>query len=95
MGALISKQQQVAVQERQRTLSIHPDDWRGKHYNEVVAFLKQKYPGIHVTVQAEKTDAGGADLREFERPLSFQEGDAHIVIVYNAVKETILGFYEA
>jgi hypothetical protein len=92
MGALFSKRQREPADERQRTLSIHPEDWRGKHYSEVVTFLKQKYAGVHVSSQAEKADAL---TMEFERPLSFQEGDAHIVIVYDAVKETVLGFYEA
>lgn len=93
MGALFSKKKQIQTIERQRSFSIHPDDWRGKHYNEVVVFLKQKYPAMHVTTQAEKC---GSDITyDFERPLSFNEGDSHFVIVYDAVSESILGFYEA
>ena len=95
MGALFSKwrRHHCHREERHRSLSIHPDDWRGKHYSEVVAFLKQKYPAMHVTTQAEKTL--DTDPYDFARPLSFNEGDTHIVIVYDAVSESIVGFYEA
>jgi hypothetical protein len=81
------------IQERSRSFSIRPTDWAGKHYTEVVEFLRTKYPGAHVTLHAEKADAAHpAD--GFERPLSFEEGDAHIVIVYDAGTERIMGFYD-
>lgn len=92
MGALFSKRARCDAADRQRTLSIHPEDWCGKHYSAATRFLKQKYPGIHVSTQAEKT---GGEVAELHRPLSFQEADTHIVVVYDAVKETVIGFYEA
>jgi hypothetical protein len=79
--------------ERSRSFSIRPSDWSGKHYTEVVAFLRNKYPGAHVTLHAEKADALHP-ANGFERPLSFEEGDVHIVVVYDAGTERILGFYD-
>jgi hypothetical protein len=91
MGAFQSKQIQQKPQneERSRTFSISPSDWSTRDYREVVAFLRDKYPTAHVTLHAEKNDGH----LTFERPLSFEEGDIHIVIVYDAVTERIMGFY--
>jgi hypothetical protein len=79
----------LQVAERTRTFSICPDDWSNKHYSNVITFLKEKYPAAHVSLHAEKSDAS----LNFERPLSFEEGDIHIVVVYDAGTERILGFY--
>ncbi len=84
-------QQEVGI-DRQRSFSIHPEDWRDKDYRAVVQHLREKYPKAHVTTQAEKHAPIGLS---FERPLSFQEGDSHIVVVYHATTERILGFYDA
>ena len=94
MGASQSRkknqpQPQLQVEERTRTFSISPVDWSNKHYSEVVAFLRDKYPAAHVILHAEKNDGH----LTFERPLSFEEGDIHIVVVYDAGTERILGFY--
>jgi hypothetical protein len=79
----------ASAEERSRTFSISPVDWSNKHYSEVITFLKEKYPTAHVTLHAEKNDGH----LTFERPLSFEEGDIHIVIVYDAGTERIMGFY--
>lgn len=93
MGALFSKRVRASqVVERQRTFSIYPEDWAGKHYSEVVTFLKGKYPHAHVTTQAEKVST--CDLT-FTRPVSFEEDDTHIIVVYNCHNNQIMGFYES
>jgi hypothetical protein len=86
-----SVQTLLTVEERTRTFSISPDDWSNKHFSKVVAFLKEKYPNAHVTLKADKAD--NIQLH-FERPLSFEEGDIHIVVVYDAGTERIMGFYD-
>lgn len=102
MGALFSKrvsasrrpsqiQPNTDIIDRQRSFSIYPEDWAGKHYSEVVTFLKGKYPNAHVTTQAEKEST--CDLT-FTRPVSFEEGDTHIIVVYNCYTNQIMGFFE-
>ena len=100
MGALFSKRNsakrrpsQVTVEiERQRAFSIYPEDWTDKHYSEVVTFLKGKYPHIHVTTQAEKESTCNLT---FTRPVSFEEDNTRIIVVYNCHTNQIMGFYES